>query len=531
MEVRDPLKPHVTLRERLRALKKRLSSNDWETKVKVINELGNIPREEAVSLLIDIYESDPKSILGRQIKGILLGHRSRIISPIINTLKNSGRETKLEVAELLIQLDVTDLAAESLLKAYEASDVASQRSIRNALKALDRDKTIEFILSVFKDPNTPYREAAFEILEDIEGIHDRDQIVGKYDIPSAGALPTTEDDLKAAMHSRIEPYRLRVVEEMAKAGDDKHIPYLKLALKDPSVRVRERAIGGLGELYNEEVIDALIESLEGAEERVTVTILMGLVKFVNIPRVASIMMKSADHPNKNIAAIATIALARKANSDYLLSGEIGDGRAERIAQKILSGLVDRLVKLMREHILSLNTEVQLDVAGALIDLKRTDQVEGILIKTLSSQNREIRAAVAQMLGRTGSMRAMNALLKAVNDPDKRVRANVIESLEMIAPEKVKDTILPFLGDPDNRIRANAAKALYKGGEVQGLGILMSMLEDPDELMRLSAAWALGQIGNRIAAKALAEAEKTEEQEYIREVIRKSLAKGPEEAVA
>ena len=528
MEERDLLKPHVTLRERLRALKERLGGGDWETQIEVINELGNIPREEAISLLIDFYESDPASTFGKQIKQILLGHRSRIIAPLINILKSSGRETKPEVVELLIQLDVSDQASESLLKAYTLSDGASQRSMKVALKALDRTRVIDFVLSIFKDPNTPYRETAFEILEDLEGLHDQEQITSKYDIPEAGALPETEEDLRSAMENPIEPYRLRVVEELARTGDEKHIPYLKLALKDSSLRVRERAVEALGDFYDEDIIDPLIESLEGSEERFTILILRGLVKFANAPRVVSIMMNKVNHPNKNISALAIIALARKARSDHASAEEIGDETTTALAKGVMSSLVDQLVDLMREHILSLRTEVQLDVASALIDLKSGGRVEGILIDALSSSNRELRAAVAQMLGRIGGMRTMSALIKSIKDPDKRVRANVIESLEMIDPERIRDLLQPYLEDADNRVRANAAKALYKGGDVRGLGILMSMLGDPDELMRLSAAWTLGQIGNRIALKALTEAEQTEEQGYIRDVIRKFLPKDIEE---
>lgn len=531
IDERDLLKPHVTLRERLRALEKKLRDGDWETQVGVINELGNIPREEAIALLIDFYELDSTSSLGRQIKQVLLGYRSRIISPLISILKNSSRETKPEVVELLVQLDVSEQAAAAFLKAYAGSDGASQRSLKNALKALDRDKVIDFTLSVFRDPDTPHRGTAFEILEDLEGIHDREELVSKFNIPAAGSLPDTQEDFQAVMGNRIESYRFRVVEEIAISGDEKYIPSLKLALRDSSLRVREKAVEALGELYNEEVIDPLIEGLEGEEEHFVILSLRGLIKFANLPKVVSTMMKRVDNPNKNIAALATIALARKARSDHVSAQEIGDETTATMAAGIMSDLVDRLVEMMREHILSLRTEVQLDVAAALIDLKYGGRVEGILINALSSSNRELRAAVALMLGQVGGMRSMSALIKTIEDPDKRVRANIIESLEMIAPERIKDLLQPFLADPDNRVRANAAKALYKGGDVRGLGILMSMLGDPDELMRLSAAWTLGQIGNRIALKALAEAEETEEQEHIKEIIRKFLPRGSEETAS
>ena len=77
-------------------------------------------------------------------------------------------------------------------------------------------------------------------------------------------------------------------------------------------------------------------------------------------------------------------------------------------------------------------------------------------------------------------------------------------LRGVAHRNEADLLEPFLNDVDSRVRANAAKGMYKFNREKAMVAIDQMCKSSDNWMRLSGSWVLGEIGNDMAVKTLAE---------------------------
>lgn len=107
------------------------------------------------------------------------------------------------------------------------------------------------------------------------------------------------------------------------------------------------------------------------------------------------------------------------------------------------------------------------LSDAAFDAVMFDRAEAIpdLIECYerSKKDDELRFLVVQLLGFSGSRKALSTLLDALEDRDPKVRAEACRSLEDINAAETVPALQARLGDLDEGVRLAAAEALVEMG--------------------------------------------------------------------
>jgi HEAT repeat protein len=83
-------------------------------------------------------------------------------------------------------------------------------------------------------------------------------------------------------------------------------------------------------------------------------------------------------------------------------------------------------------------------------------------------NRNVRAGMANLLGKLQASEAVDALVQALEDPGRLVRANAAEALGRTGDPHAVNPLIRVMDDPDRGVRNNAAAALRLIGTPQAL---------------------------------------------------------------
>ena len=108
----------------------------------------------------------------------------------------------------------------------------------------------------------------------------------------------------------------------------------------------------------------------------------------------------------------------------------------------------------------------------------------------------------QLLGITGSEKAIPELSKCLDDENYYVRRSAAEALGKIGTEVAIDTLIKLLDDDNSDLRYRAAEALGKIGTEAAINPLIKLLDDDNSDLRYRAAEALGKIGTEAAIHPL-----------------------------
>ena len=127
-----------------------------------------------------------------------------------------------------------------------------------------------------------------------------------------------------------------------------------------------------------------------------------------------------------------------------------------------------------------------------------------LINTMLSSGESIfrRASAAEALGLIGSRRAVKPLLRAMNDSSIDVRLHALVSLSRLREKSAVPYIVRALSDESGGVRVNAASALGSFRSKRAVVPLVKALKDEKWYVRQRAARSLGLIGDRRAAEGL-----------------------------
>jgi len=146
-----------------------------------------------------------------------------------------------------------------------------------------------------------------------------------------------------------------------------------------------------------------------------------------------------------------------------------------------------------------DTNLRAEVAQLLGKLRSLEALAG-LSKALSSKSELVRWSAAEALLNIGTKEAVENLKKAIDDPAWGVRRAVALALgKGFIP---RDEALPLLAelakDPHPAVRSAAAKAMGKLRTPEAEPLLLPLLNDPHPQVRAEAALALGWVGKENA---------------------------------
>ena len=158
------------------------------------------------------------------------------------------------------------------------------------------------------------------------------------------------------------------------------------------------------------------------------------------------------------------------------------GILEAVSHASEAGVIRKTVALLDDP----DIEVRGEAFGALV-LNRND-ISGVLVESLNSGEKNVRAFTALVLGNRGDNVSVGALRRLTADQSPTVRSCALGALGYLGAKEAEGEIRDRLGDPDTEVKASALRAAIDIGctvsekEMEGLAG-----ENNDELDRLVSA--------------------------------------------
>jgi HEAT repeat protein len=266
---------------------------------------------------------------------------------------------------------------------------------------------------------------------------------------------------------------------------------------------RVRAIYELAETGDRRAAPALIRQLDCDDSRVRVAAVVGLAT-----------LKEPYPLGPLIRALSDATLSQAAAYSCAL-GNLGDAATPALLKALKSP----------------RTAVRAAAAGAFGYFAEPRAV-GALVPLLSDPDRDVRAAAAQGLAKTGSLAAAEAvgrelavhpdpqdgvwwqlhkfgaagtrvLMRLLKHADERVRLNAASALSWSYPPPDVAVWLNLLkSDPSSEVRQVALAALGRTKSQAVTGVLVAAFDDPDTKVRAAAVRAIGDVGAQCAVEEL-----------------------------
>ena len=177
------------------------------------------------------------------------------------------------------------------------------------------------------------------------------------------------------------------------------------------------------------------------------------------------------------------------------------------AVEILTRMGRCTVPMLIEHARCPDHDVRKFIIDVLGDIAAPEAVP-VLTIGLEDTDSNVRAAAAENLGKLRSREAVPNLLKAMQLPDLLLQFTVLDALSRIAAPVPLSELLPY--KDEKLLRKALIDCLGKAGDASAVPELVKALTDPMRNVRESAIQAIVDIYNRHPAevrKALAECEK------------------------
>jgi HEAT repeat protein len=136
--------------------------------------------------------------------------------------------------------------------------------------------------------------------------------------------------------------------------------------------------------------------------------------------------------------------------------------------------------------------------------KAADRALEPLQEMLADKDPDVIAAAAELLGLTGSPRAVTLLLPVLRHRSEFVREAALNGLAEAGGQEVSRPAMPALKDESIAVRIAAARAVAAGGDPASSIVLIRRLEqEPDEGVQAELLRAIGRLGATQALEVLA----------------------------
>ncbi len=316
-------------------------------------------------------------------------------------------------------------------------------------------------------------------------------------------------------------------------GDPRAVEPLIETLDDRSDKTREWVARSLGRLGDPRAIDPLIERLDDDSPAVREWVARSLAELGD-PRAGLHLIGNLDDPDPDARQWAVRALADLGDEKAVepLLARIHDPDAE-VRQWIVRALADlgdkRAIPGVRQLLDDPDAEVQEYAVRALGDLgverrdwhwdpKREEPLmpslddtppkpgdpESIasLIRSLGSEDADVRQWSARSLGDIGDASAVTPLIALIADENAEVREWAIRVLGMLGDARAVTPLLDALDDAKPEVREWSVRTLGTFQDALMFNPLVDRLADPSADVREWAARALGAYGDPSAIEPL-----------------------------
>ncbi len=308
--------------------------------------------------------------------------------------------------------------------------------------------------------------------------------------------------LMAYLQSGAAPLRAQAAEGLGRVGDDRAIPLLIAALKDPSPLVQWNAAHTLHTLSTHALVPPTILVFDDGPAFAAwkAALIDRLVATLAAPTPAE--RQEAAHILGTIALPETIPALVAALPDPVLSVQL---TVRQTLCQLIGGDAGRF-ELARPGLALLLRDPDPDVRVAgvvLLGMLGVRSTRAWLEPLLHDVAPTVRTAAAQSLARLHNPASVAALLPVLVDDEAIVRRAAVEALGQLGDHYAVSALLQVANDEDLGVRQAVLAALATLAAPGALPVFLAALAATDPLSRYYAAVGLGRLRDPQALKPLA----------------------------
>jgi HEAT repeat protein len=306
---------------------------------------------------------------------------------------------------------------------------------------------------------------------------------------------TAVDPLIGALYDTDKKVRSFAAIALGVLEDTRAVQALMVTLRDAYIPVRLNAVRALGQIGDQRALNVLLATVENDDEdtEVQAAAVQSLGKLGNI-NALDLLFAAMNDPRKSVHVEAGMAMARMGEPaldvliNSLRNGDENNRRRRCVSAMALGWMVGG--EILGDKWKSINRAVEALVAES------------------GSDDRRLRYELAQALGMTGDLRAIEPLVIGLRYDVTVVRRSAAKALkEMIAfasfsLSAIVPPLIEALDDADADVRYNAIAALGKLRDPRAIEPLFACLQHPDPEMAYCAVSALANIGDPQLTKPL-----------------------------
>jgi HEAT repeat protein len=324
------------------------------------------------------------------------------------------------------------------------------RIFRRNIERLQARKDIQGLGKALKDPDPADRVRAVRALASIGGSQAVEQLIAALTDPSDEVWNEAREALEHTGPLALVP--------------------LIAALKDSnSSTIRQSAAWVLGDIGDEQAIDALIGSLQDQNGIVRFNAVKALVK-INAARAVEPLVAALNDEDSDVRLIARVEL---------------EGIGLPAMPALIAALGDTAPNARIQAAYALA-----ELGEKFVGTPSVDSSVEPLIASLSDPERVVRQNATWALARIADKRATGPLIACLSDSFEKVRQNAAWGLGRIeSPEAVDVLLIALRRDQHVPVRVNAATSLGHIGDPRALPALAVAKMDANEEVRKAAAAA------------------------------------------
>jgi HEAT repeat protein len=495
-------------------IEKQLASPDLAQRRKAAARLGELPASMARRLVIKALADGDDEV---RLAAADVAMELRIASAgehVVAWLNDPEGRVRLAAAELL-RVSPVPRAVAALGRVLGDPDPAVRAAAASALGASGEKDAVLPLLGHLDDTLPQVRRSVVMALARIADKRAVVPLIGKVQdshptvrhavARALGALadPRAASALVLALRDSEESVRIAALEALGRLKDGPAaLAIIGLLGEDQRPAVRAAALEALTRIGTTEALDAVIAQLGREDpESGSSAVREALAELGKqaLPRLSRCLVGQPPQRLADGCALALADIGTKEAAPTIVDALRRGVVRPRAALGALAKIGDpSTLPTVLEHLADPDPFVRraaIDATAALLDPKRPDgravePIQKALDRAKASEAE--RAALARLLGRTGSPRAVAALspiAEAADDLELRIAA--IEALGMLGPAKQDAVLLEALDDEEANVRLAAAVALRRSASGAASRALLDRLGRAAEQDRAALALALG----------------------------------------
>ncbi|MFQ5520302.1 MAG: HEAT repeat domain-containing protein, partial [Candidatus Methylomirabilia bacterium] len=495
---------------------------------------------------------------GRVLRGLVrvLGQMgdAQAVEPLIGMLEDRDWRVRKGVVEALGQMGDARTVG-PLIAALGDEGSTVQKSAVRVLGQMGERRAVEPLIALLKSEDRHVREEVAEALDRLGWQPDQDETgafywmaKGQWNQCAAIGAPAVEPLIAGLKSATGRHVRKAMIKALGRIGSARAVGALTAALGDEAADVGEAAQRALLEVGAAEPLIAALADEQGRVLRGLVRVLgqMGDAQAVEPligilgdtdwqvrKEAAEALDRLGWQPDRGVAGVSyriakgqwgkcsqigapavelLIAALEDERGDVRVGaaralGRIGDARAVEPLIGILGDTDWQVRRVAAEALDRLGWQPDRSEAGARYWMAKGQWDECVamgapavepLITMLGAEDRGVRKAAAEVLGRMGEVRAVEPLIVALGD----VRAAAAQALGILGDGRAVEPLIAALGDEDGDAPEAVIEALGRLGDARAVEPLIVALENQNYEVREASAGALGRLGDARAVEPL-----------------------------